>query len=268
MSPARLASGLALALAFSAIACTTTTIVKKAPGEQGTGEEGTSGEEASSGGGAKDWSGQSVVVESEGVDALAGEGGVVIVAAPGAKRVTASVEPDAPAANAKPNTQPSPSMTIDESGSQVKVSCVRATDNGLGCKKLTVTVPAGTPETPLALNITSGNGGVRVDGALTVSALTVVEKGTGAISLRAHVVAGATVDASGADSVELSLPSDFAADQVDLSVGGDDVKRIDTAAFPGMQSGQPFGEPGQGAKLLRARSSGTGASSVVRVKQL
>ena len=45
-------------------------------------------------------------------------------------------------------------------------------------------VPAGTMDLPIPLTVTSGNGGIKVDGTLTVSRLTFAESGVGTIGAK------------------------------------------------------------------------------------
>ncbi len=246
----------ALLAAFSTVACTNK-VIKKAPAEAPAEEEGTpEEEEGEPQSGAKDWAGQPIIVKTDGFDTA--EGGVVIIANTAAKRVTARVDPEPRKPGATPTTNPSPFVTIEEKKTQITVACVKASATGLGCKKLTVTVPAGTLDVPVPLTVTSGNGGIKVDGTLTVSTLKLSESGTGTIVAKAKVAPGATIDISAKDSVEVALPEDFAADEVVLA------GKVEAGEFPGLANGKPFGEEGVGAKLFKARST----SSVVRIKKL
>jgi hypothetical protein len=237
-------------------ACTTNVVQKQAPGTGETPPEEDPG--TSSGGPNRDWVGQPISATSDGE--------IVIVASPGAKRVTAKVEaePKQTGANA-PTTQPAPFVTVDESANAVKVTCNKAGTTGLGCKKLTVTIPMGKADLPVPLTVSSGKGGIRVEGALTVTSLAFTAKGEGDIAGNVTPVSGATISATGEGSIEIGVPATFAADEVVLSVAGNDASRIDTKDFPGMQNGKPFGEVGAGAKQIKLQS--TSQTDVVRVRR-
>jgi hypothetical protein len=254
----RLRALLAVLPLVALAACTNEVIKKQAPGTGEAPPEEDPG--TSSGGPNRDWVGQPISATSDGE--------VVIVASPGAKRVTAKVEaePKDTSPNA-PTTQPTPFVTVDEGASAVKVTCNKAGTTGLGCKKLTVTVPMGKADMPVALTVTSGKGGIRVEGTLTVASLAFTAKGDGDIGGNVTPVAGATLSATSEGSIEIGVPATFAADEVVLSVPGNDSSRIDTKDFPGMQNGKPFGEVGAGAKQIKLQSTSATTADVVRVKR-
>src|SRR5438034_785119 len=92
------------------------------------------------------WNGE-ISIEHEGVDPLVGEGGLALVFDPDASSVSAAV-----LSELKNGAADEPLLTIEEVPCHgctrevvTRVSCKRASPTGLGCRKLTVTIPASTP---------------------------------------------------------------------------------------------------------------------------
>lgn len=241
----RLTFALVLGSSLAPLGCSSGETKTAAPAEATPEAEGETAQDPDA------WTGQPIEIESDGVEALDGEGGIVIEGSANAKKVTATVEADAPkTGSSAPKTQPSPSVTISQKASRIAVQCVRAGTTGLGCKKLTVKVPRGTADQPLLLTVKSGNGGIRLDDTLVVGALSLTESGPkGDVVARFEPVVGATIELSSKKNVSLAVPATFAADEIDFGSSA----TIDAAAFPGMESGKGFGESGAGVKLLRVR---------------
>ncbi len=139
-----------------------------------------------------------------------------------------------------------------------------AAADDVGCDALDVLLPAGTDEHHLFVTARSGVGRVGVSLKDAVLGGLDLHARRGSIDVAAPATAGAviTIVAETGDDVVLRLPLDFEADLVTLDTGG----AIDTAAFPGVQSGKGRGEPGHGAKSITVQSTrNSGTGGVIRL---
>lgn len=212
-----------------------------------------------------DWNGEEITINNDGVNPLTGNGGVEIVADPSATKITASA-----VFAARADTEAEAKLSIadaigtfqlDETGGKFSVRCAHGGEHGTskvaasGCKLLRVTVPAGTADKPVSIVIGSGNGGIRVNGALTVQSLKIDENGVGDVSVNVNPVAGATVIVTGENEVRVGLPANFSAERVVLTVNESDpaeaAARINTTDFPGLEINKPY--PTTGATEGAAR---------------
>lgn len=132
-----------------------------------------------------------------------------------------------------------------------------------GCDALDVVLPPGVPadaqkpeqiERRLFILARSGLGRVGVSIGDAVLGGLEIHGSRGAIDVTVPTTQGSiiTIVAETGDEIVVRLPRDFAADLITLETSG----AIDSAAFPGLQSGQGRGQPGQGARSITVRSTG------------
>lgn len=212
-----------------------------------------------------DWDGEEIAITNAGVNPLTGEGGIAITVDASATKITASADFAARAdveADAKLSIQDAIATFTLTEGGKFSISCGHGKDHGTskvaasGCKLLKVTIPAGTAQKPVKLNISSGQGGVRFSSAVTASSVLVNENGLGDIDIKVTPVAGAVINAKGDNKVSVAVPADFSAQTVTLKVAEDDATkaaaRIITSDFAGMESGKSY--PTSGATANAAAS--------------
>ncbi|AKV02051.1 hypothetical protein AKJ09_08714 [Labilithrix luteola] len=229
-----------------------------------------------------EWNGQAITINNDGVNPLVGNGGVEIYPDPSATKVTAQAifagRGDVEADAQESIRDALATFQVTESNGNITVTCKHGGDHGSspggqsGCKLLKVTIPAGTAAVPVKLTVGDGNGGIRFNGAVTVSSLIVDENGSGDVSVKVNPVKGASVVVTGEDAVSVAVPSTFSAESVILTVDESDpaaaAERIITTAFPGMKSNQPYpiaGATADAAKTLNVQSKGILSSDTVTI---
>ncbi|MEA2747565.1 MAG: hypothetical protein QOI41_1708 [Myxococcales bacterium] len=143
------------------------------------------------------------------------------------------------------------------------VRCGHGTQNGSataeesGCDALDVSVPVGKTDKRLALAARSGNGTVVVACDAAQLAELTLSASHGTVDVKTATTQGATITvvSETGDDVTLRLPADFQADSIVLDGAAD---KIDTSAFPDLQTGKGRGQVGAGAKLITVRSRTAG----------
>jgi hypothetical protein len=186
----------------------------------------------------QDWTGESISVNVKGVG-VAVNGGVTVVADPNVTKVTATTrflamafeKPDADASIEDAEK----TFLITRSGEgptgTITVACDHggthgSSDSGSsGCEFVEVHVPVGSATTPLAGQFLSGNGTLTLNlSEATIGAIGANSNG-GDInaSLPANKGGSASLVASKADDIYVSLPPDFSADEVILQADADKI---------------------------------------------
>ena len=227
----------------------------------------------------KDWNGEAITVTNGGVNPVTGSSGVEVNFSATATKITAQAvfaahadddkEPDAKAAI----KDAVGTFVIEETATGFNVKCGHGSSHGTassagsGCKKITITLPAGSATKALDLTVGGGNGDINVGtsggDAAYVKNLIVDNNGTGDVNVRARPVKDAVVVITGEFAVAVALPSDFSAGQILFTTNDSDpVKanaRVHAEAFPGMVSGSPYpvaGATADAAKSLNVQSKG------------
>jgi hypothetical protein len=157
-------------------------------------------------------------------------------------------------------------FTVATTAGLTSVQCGHGTQNGSaaaadsGCDALDVTVPVGTADKRLTVVARSGNGkvGVAVDSS-QLAELT-LNSSHGTIDVKTATTQGAniTIISDTGDDITLRLPPDFQADAIVLDAPPE---KIDTSAFPDLQSGKGRGTAGLGAKLIAVHTNVAGGAS-------
>lgn len=228
----------------------------------------------------KDWNGEEITINNDGVNPLTGDGGIEITADPAATKITVRAQFAARADN-EPDAQSSirdaiGTLVIGEDSGKFAIACGHGQAHGTsdraasGCKKLFVTIPAGSDAKPLKLTVGNGMGNIVFKSAVTVSALNVDNNGVGGtVDVKVIPVKGARIAVTGEDDVVVALPSNFAADLVKLAAQPDrlatdaeNAARIVTTDFPGMKAGEAYGTVGTGAAELAVETKGDTATPV------
>lgn len=230
----------------------------------------------------KAWAGEAIEINNGGVNPLTGTGGVQVTVDSSATNITVSAVFAARAdveAEAKQSIEDAKAtLQIAETDGKFSISCGHGGAHGSskvaasGCKLLKVTIPAGSASQPLDLKVGSGNGDLTFNGTPVVSNLVVDSNGQGDVKVSAEPVQGARIVVTGENVVVVSLPSDFAADQVVLNAEGASTAeelaaRIITTDFPGMESGKGFGTAGAGASELNVQTKGLLDDYTVTIKK-
>lgn len=212
------------------------------------------------------WAGQPISIDIAGVG-FASNGGVSVTADPNATTVTATARLLAMAletekANAELSMEEAKNtFTLTSDGSSIKIVCghggTHGSSNGgeSGCEKVDIVVPAGSAQTPLELKVLSGNGEVN----LQLANATLKGLGTNAHGLTDAILPatqGATISLVGeqGDDIKVSLPSDFAADEVIVQADAD---KISLGPFSEIKNGQGaggYGTAGTGLASLKLTS--------------
>lgn len=190
------------------------------------------------------FSGQAIHVDNA-------NGDVVVKGDPNATSVSVSTTPFAFADNSTDGSAAiadvKTSIKVDQSQSGViTVSCSQAAQSHgsaststTGCDGFTVTVPAGTAQSPLTLTVHAGNGSLEAtgltvsdtsagsfkadNGDVTVSAngSVSIDAGNGTVSATVVPNKGSTIDVSaGNGDVTLALPAGFSCDSLSLQAQG------------------------------------------------
>lgn len=231
------------------------------------------------------WAGQTIAIENDGVNPLRGTGGIEVVFDANATHVTAQAifsaqAKEAEEENAKASIRDAiGTFVITETSDRITVACGHGGKHGSsdvassGCKKITVTVPAGSETSPLSLAIGNGIGDVTFTGpAPVVSRLEVNSSGVGDVKVYANPTVGADVLVIGQNVVDVGLPSTLAADEVHLVVNAQDAeeanRRILVSDFPGLEHGSPFGATGTGLRALKVESKGLLDSYTLTIRRL
>ncbi len=238
----------------------------------------------------KDWNGEAITVNNAGVNPVTGSSGVEVNFSATATKITAQAVFSARAdddkeADAKAAIKDAVgTFVIEETATGFNIKCghgnAHGTANvaGSGCKKLTITLPAGSATKALDLTVGGGNGDLNVGSAGEapfVKNLLIDNNGAGDVIVRARPVKDAVVVVTGEFAVSVGLPSDFSAAQILFTTNDSDpVKanaRVRTDAFPGMASGSPYpvaGATADAAKSLNVQSKGLLDDDTVTITKL
>ncbi len=226
----------------------------------------------------KAWAGEEIVIKNSGVNPMVGTGGLTINVDPSATTISAKADFVARAdeeAEAKLSIADAiKTFSIEESSGRIAINCGNGGAHGSssaaasGCKRITITIPAGSETQPHKLTLSTGMGDIKFSGAPTVANLLVDDNGTGGeVDVGAIPVKGARIVVTGEDNVTVRLPADFAADNVVLSYGIDtsatdeqNRARVITTDFPGMETNKPYGQVGTGAAELNVQTKGKTAT--------
>lgn len=222
----------------------------------------------------KDWNGEAITIQNDGINPLSGTGGVEVKISSTATKITAEATFAAYADDDKKSEADAnildaiKTLTINETANGFDIKCGHGNGHGSsnvagsGCKILRVTIPAGSATKPLNLTVGNGNGSVRVGLANAgdvpfVNTLLVDNNGLGEVDVRANPVKGANLTITGEREVRVSLPAAFSAQKVTLTVDESDptkaAARKITTDFPGM-TGDGSAFPASGATADAAAS--------------
>ena len=235
----------------------------------------------------KDWAGEKITVKNDGVNPVTGSSGVEVTFSATATKITAQAvfaahADDDKEADAKAAIKDAVgTFVIEETAGGFTIKCGHGNSHGSanvagsGCKKLSVTLPAGSATQALDLTVGGGNGDMNVGSsgeAPYVSSLLLDNNGTGDVSVRARPIKGAVLVVTGEFAVAVGLPADFSASQILFTTNDSDpVKanaRVHADAFPGMASGSPYpvaGPTTDAAKSLNVQSKGLLADDTVTI---
>ena len=216
-----------------------------------------------------DWAGQPISIINDGINPLSGHGGVEVTTSATATKITVSAVFAAYAdSDKKADADASikdalATLVIEESANAINVKCghgsAHGTSNvaGSGCKIIRVTIPAGSATQPLDLTVGTGSGDISVGqgggGTPTVKNLLVDDNGLGDVLVTTSTVPGGTLSITGERAVKVSLPSDFSAAKVTITVDETDptkaFARLHTD-FTGLISGSPYPPAGATATAV------------------
>jgi len=238
----------------------------------------------------KDWAGEVITINNGGVNPVTGASGVEVKFSSTATKITAQATfaahaDDDKEADAKSAIKDAIStFVIEETASGFNIKCGHGNSHGSasvagsGCKKLTVTLPAGSATQALDLTVGGGNGDMNVGSAGEapfVKNLIIDNNGAGDVIVRARPVKDAVVVVTGEFAVAVALPADFSAGLVLFTTNDSDpVKanaRVHAEAFPGMVSGSPYpvaGATADAAKSLNVQSKGLLDDDTVTISKL
>lgn len=237
----------------------------------------------------RDWAGEPITITNDGVNPLSGTGGVEVKVDPAATKITAEANFAAQADDDKKadadlsiadaiNT-----FTLEESASGFVIHCGHGGAHGTssqaasGCKKLIVTIPPGSATRPHTLNVGNGNGSIRVGlaeggGVAFFKKLTVDNNGLSEVRVRANPVKDADIVLTSEDEVQVELPKTFSVAKVTFTVDETEpakiAARINTTAFPGMESGKSFpvaGPTADAAATLNVTSKGPFSDDTITI---
>lgn len=237
----------------------------------------------------KDWNGEAISINNDGVNPVTGSSGIEVTFSSTATKITATAvfaahADDDKESDAKASIKDAIStFVIEETANGFNVKCGHggshgsASTAGSGCKKISVTLPAGSATKPLNLTVGGGNGDLNIGTAGEapyLSNLLVDNNGTGDVHVRARPVADSSIVVTGEFEVSVALPGDFSAAQCLFTTNDDDpVKanaRVITTDFPGMVSGSaypPGGATAGAAKSLNVQSKGLLDSDTVTISK-
>ncbi len=238
----------------------------------------------------RDWNGEPIRIENDGVNPLSGTGGVEVKVDSTATRISVAATFSAQAdSDKKADADLSirdaiGTMVILEDANGFTIKCGHGAAHGTsgvaasGCKILRVTIPAGSATKPHDLTVGDGNGSIRVglanagDSAPFVRKLLVDNNGLGEVDLRVRPVKDADLVITGEREVRVALPSDFSAAKVTFTVDEKDsakvAARIITGDFPGMVSGGAYpatGATADAAANLNVTSKGPFSDDTITI---
>jgi hypothetical protein len=173
----------------------------------------------------KDWNGEAITINNGGVNPVTGSSGVEVNFSSTATKITAQATfaahaDDDKEADAKAAIKDAiATFAIEETATGFNIKCGHgsshgsASVSGSGCKKITVTLPAGSATKPLDLTVGGGNGDLNLgtggSEAPYVKNLLVDNNGTGDVHVRTRPVKDGVVVITGEFEVSVALPSDF-----------------------------------------------------------
>ena len=212
------------------------------------------------------WAGQPISIDIAGVG-IAVNGGVTVTADPTATMVTATARMLAMAfAEEKSNADLSleeakNTFTLTSDGSSIRIACGHGGSHGSsnggesGCEKVDIVVPAGSAQMPLDLKVLSGNGEMTLQLAnATLKSLGTNAHGRTDATLPSTQGASVSLVGEQGDDIKVSLPSDFAADEIIVQADAD---KISFGPFSEIKNGQGaggYGTAGTGLASLKLTS--------------
>lgn len=212
-----------------------------------------------------DWTGQPIKIQIEGVGAAV-NGGVNVTAVPNATKVVANARflamafEDDKASADQSIIDAKNTFTISHTDTEIVISCghggTHGSSNGgeSGCELVNITIPAGDDQKPLVLTVLGGNG----DMGLELQSATIQNVGannSGDINAQIPATKGASVSlvSEKADDITVTLPANWAADEVILQADADKIVNPFSDAKLGPGAGGR-GEPGTGLASLKLTS--------------
>jgi hypothetical protein len=235
----------------------------------------------------KDWNGEAITINNGGVNPVTGSSGVEVTFSSTATKITAQAvfaahADDDKEADAKAAIKDAVgTFVIEETATGFNIKCGHgnshgsASVSGSGCKKLSVTLPAGSATKALDLTVGGGNGDMNVGStgeAPFVKNFILDNNGAGDVKTRLRPVKDAVIVVTGEFEVAVGLPSDFSAGKVIFTTNDSDpVKanaRVITTDFPGMESGSSYPKAGataDAAASLNVQSKGILDSDTVTI---
>jgi hypothetical protein len=211
-----------------------------------------------------DWNGEPISINIQGVG-VSINGGVQVTADPNAKRVTATArflaeafekaDADASIVEAK-NT-----FTVGTSGGTTTVACGHGGSHGgsnggeSGCELIVITIPTGSADKPLDLTVLGGNGPMTLQLSAAVIKNVAGNNG-GDITAQVPATKGAGIGlvAPKADDIVVTMPPNWAADEVILQADADKIHN----GFPDAKLGQGAGgRPPNGTGLASIKLTST-----------
>jgi hypothetical protein len=215
----------------------------------------------------KDWNGESITINNDGVNPAEGTTGVEVKFSAAATKITveatfSAFADDDKKSDADANIKDAIStLTLDESNG-FNIHCGHGNGHGSssqagsGCKILRVTLPTSTAMKPHNITVGCGNGAIRVGlaeagDAPFVKTLNVTNSGLGDVNVRATPVADAAITVSGDAVVALAVPGDFSSKTVTLNVKETDTAkaaaRLKATDFTGFENGKSYPTSGPSA---------------------
>jgi hypothetical protein len=218
-----------------------------------------------------DWLGEKIAIELDGAGTNPA-GGIEIIIDPATTRVSAvarllAIADAEDKANADRSIEAAKAtFNVTTTGGTTTVTCRHGQDFGSsaakdsGCETLSVFVPGGTAAQPVALGARAGQGRILVTATGATIRELELRAAAGAIEATVPTSAGAKIAAiaEGGGDVTVRVPADFAADIVTLSAAPG---KIDTSAFPDVQSGRGRGPQGLGARGIELTSKEVGGTT-------
>lgn len=237
----------------------------------------------------KDWNGESISIQNDGINPLGGRGGVEVKFSATATKISADAIFAAHADDDKKSDadltikEAIGTLVIEESGNGFTVKCGHgnshgsASQAGSGCKLIHVTIPPGSATQPHDLTVGSGNGDIRIGLANAgdvpfIKNLLVDDNGAGDVDIRVRPVKDAVLVVTGEFKVQVALPANFSAGKVLFTTNDSDpVKanaRVHVPGFAGMVSGSAYpvaGATADAAATLNVQSKGILDSDTVTI---
>ena len=221
-----------------------------------------------------DWAGQPIKIDIAGVG-FAQNGGVRVTADPNATKVRAvarmlAMAFDEEKANADQSiVEAKSTFTVTSSASGVTVACGHGQSHGSsaagesGCELVEITIPVGSLDSPLLLEVLGGNGDMTVQlRSAVLKNFGLNNNGSGDTSVEIPASLGANVSLVSEKSgdIAVTLPQGWSADEVILQADEDKIENPFTDAKLGVGAGGR-GTPGAGLASLKVTSKSFAGST-------